>query len=318
MLRSAPVSIRRIAALAALAALAGPACFIEVPERASLQRNDQGDALAGAVPSTDAAGDTPADGRVGAGPPVHAGDGRVDPVGPPGPPDLGPEPAPEPDHGLVDPDGADFAVPPGPRAPLVRLELVRSAHPLGCGPHDVGLAWETSNVSGCVLTSSQRGAPPRPVEALPSGQTEIQAVSGRVTFYIDCTGEDGGTAHAEVEVRPLTNLGETLTLPNRVQIRSEQVRCARGHRQAMLPETDGDGFVMDTEPSAAQICRCAGYGTVDVTSAATRCYAHAMGKVLGRWAAADDDWHIVDAGKDDRCFDEITCSAPVEYCDERY
>jgi hypothetical protein len=314
MLRPVPVSIRRIAALAALATLAGPACFIEVPQRDSLRRDDLGDALAGAVPSTDATAGSPADGRVGAGPPIHAGDGRVDPVGPPGPPDA----APDPDRGLVDPEGADFAVPPGPRAPQVRLQLVRGAHPLGCGPHDVGLTWETTNVATCELTTSQPGAVPRPIDALPSGQTEIPAVSGRVTFFIECAGVDGGTTRAEVEVRPLTNLSDTLTLPNRVQIRSEQVRCARSHRQAMLPEEDGNGFVMNTDPSAAQICLCAGYAVVDLVSEATKCYAHAMDKVLGRWEAADAAWHIAPAGMREGCWEEITCSAPVEFCDERY
>jgi hypothetical protein len=316
MRRPAPVSVRRIAALVALATLAGPACFIEVPERSSLRQGAVGDALAGAVPSTDANGEPGADARVGTGPPVHAADGRVDPMGPPGPPDAAPEP--EPDRGLVEPGGADFGLPPAPRPPRVTLRLLRGAHPLGCGPHDVGLAWETADVVACVLTNSRPGAVPEPIDALPGGQKEVPAVSGRVTFRIDCTGDDGRTAHDEVEVRPLTNLGATLTLPNRVQIRAEQTSCAREHDQAVLPDDDGNGFVEDTEPSAAQICLCAGYTVVEAGSKTTKCYAHPEDKVIGHWSAADDDWRIVEAAPGDRCFENLTCSGPVEYCDERY
>ena len=312
MRRPASVPMHRLAALVALAAFAGPACFIELPER--FPAEDGRDALAGsAVP-----GGGSADGRVATGPPTRAGDGRVDPLGPPGPRDAAPEPAPAPDHGLVDPVETDFALPPAPRAPRVSLQLVRGAHPLGCGPHDVGLAWDTTAVASCTLTTSQRGDIPRPIDALPSGQADLPAVSGRVTISIDCTGVEGGLAHDEVEVRPLANLDEIRTIPTRLQIREEQVRCARRQGHAVLPQEDANGYVMNTAASAEQICRCAGYGIVDATSEATKCYAHVTGKALGQWVAADDDWHIAPAAMREGCFEEIRCSAPVEYCDERY
>ncbi|MFZ4738012.1 MAG: hypothetical protein ACOYM9_18795 [Bradymonadia bacterium] len=216
------------------------------------------------------------------------------------------------------PDAAVFV------EPRAALRIVGGDTPLGCGPHDIALAWETAGLSRCDL----RAVPPvfsLNNVPLPQVQVDVAGVLGRVEFTLECTTAEGVPLRAGVTLNPLTGLPPTRELANRSVVRAEQRRCASVKGQTLVPDSGDEGFVFRNAASATQVCRCLGYGVADQFDPHPeyehrRCFDSPRSKVMGDWRADGIDGQWFNAGARDRndCIGLLRCAQPVEFCADRY
>jgi hypothetical protein len=222
----------------------------------------------------------------------------------------------------------DDAAPPPDAAvfvePRAALRIVGGDTPVGCGAHDIALAWETAGLSRCDL----RAVPPvfsLDDLPLPRAQVDVAGVLGRVDFTLECTTADGVPLRAGVTLNPLTGLPPNVELANRWAVRAEQRRCASVKGQTLVPESGDEGFVYRNAASATQTCRCLGYGVAEQFDPHPerpdrRCFYSPRNNVMCDWRADAVDGQWFNEGARDRndCIGLLRCAQPVAFCADRY